>query len=118
MVHPTWQRTRPDDPEDLHNGWSFETGAVASPNGSGSIFVTGCTGDPINNVKTIRDLYEMSHDTSKKYSVPVLWDKVTNTIVNNESSEVIYFYSSICISIDLLNILPILLDFTHVQYRV
>ena len=23
IVHPTWQRTRPDDPEDLHNGWTF-----------------------------------------------------------------------------------------------
>ena len=23
VVHPTWQRTRPDDPEDLHNGWTF-----------------------------------------------------------------------------------------------
>lgn len=23
IVHPTWQRTRPEDPEDGHNGWAF-----------------------------------------------------------------------------------------------
>lgn len=23
IVHPTWQRTKPNDPEDLHNGWTF-----------------------------------------------------------------------------------------------
>ena len=23
IVHPTWQRTRPDDPDDQHFGWVF-----------------------------------------------------------------------------------------------
>ena len=23
ITHPTWQRTRPDDPEDTHCGWTF-----------------------------------------------------------------------------------------------
>lgn len=27
VTHPTWQRTRPDDPDDEHTGWTF-----ASPN--------------------------------------------------------------------------------------
>ena len=34
-------------------------------------------------------LYEKSNDTNGKYSVPVLWDKKTGTIVNNESSEIL-----------------------------
>ena len=88
VAHPTWQRTRVDDPNDLHTGWSLDTGALSSPNGSGIISVTGCTGDPINGAKFIRDLYELSGDNNKKYTVPVLWDKVTKSIVNNESSDV------------------------------
>jgi len=42
----------------------------------------------------VRDLYELSNDTSGKYSVPVLWDKKTKTIVNNESSEIILMFNS------------------------
>ena len=37
----------------------------------------------------MRDIYELSEDVSGKYSVPVLFDKKTNRIINNESSEII-----------------------------
>lgn len=37
----------------------------------------------------MRDLYEMSGDSLGKYSTPVLYDTKTNTIVSNESSEII-----------------------------
>lgn len=89
VVHPTWQRTRAGDPADLHTGWSFAAEALASSTGMSKIEVEGCTGDPINSAKFIRDLYEMSGDTHKKFSVPVLWDKKTKSIVNNESSEIL-----------------------------
>jgi len=43
----------------------------------------------------IRDLYERSNDELKKYSVPVLWDKKTNSIVNNESSEIVRMFTQV-----------------------
>lgn len=55
----------------------------------------GCTADPNIGAKFIRDLYEASGDTHKKYSVPVLWDKKTNSIVNNESSEIIRMFTQV-----------------------
>lgn len=44
--------------------------------------------------KFVRDLYEAAKDTTGKYSVPVLWDKRENTIVNNESSDIIRMFNS------------------------
>ena len=55
VVHPTWARTRANDPNDLHTGWQFRAPgdpAVASPAGYGSFpcdealipdTVNGCT---------------------------------------------------------------------------
>lgn len=38
----------------------------------------------------MQDLYFMvDPEYAGRYTVPVLWDKKTNTIVNNESSEII-----------------------------
>lgn len=54
----------------------------------GQILVDGCTLDPHNPAKSIRDLYELSGDTHGKYTVPVLWDTREMCIVNNESSEI------------------------------
>ena len=43
----------------------------------------------------VADLYEhCDPDYSKTYSVPILWDKETDTIVNNESSIIIDFLNS------------------------
>jgi glutathionyl-hydroquinone reductase len=38
-------------------------------------------------------LYEKSSDTHGKYTVPVLWDKKTGTIVNNESAEIVRMFN-------------------------
>ncbi|CAM6031309.1 unnamed protein product, partial [Sphagnum compactum] len=89
ITHPTWQRTRPNDPDDSHCGWVFNTGVVASPSGYGKFSNSNCTPDKVNNVASIRDLYEMCTDQKAKFTVPVLWDKKTSTIVNNESSEIL-----------------------------
>lgn len=55
----------------------------------------GCEADPNIGALFIRDLYERSNDQLKKYSVPVLWDKKTNTIVNNESSEIVRMFTQV-----------------------
>ncbi|ORY55872.1 glutathione S-transferase [Pseudomassariella vexata] len=53
------------------------------------------TEDPIHGFKTLRELYELvDPGYSGRVTVPVLWDKKTDTLVNNESSEIIrMFYS-------------------------
>eukprot|EP01059_Diplonema_ambulator_P003685 TRINITY_DN133_c0_g1_i2.p1 TRINITY_DN133_c0_g1~~TRINITY_DN133_c0_g1_i2.p1 ORF type:complete len:343 (+),score=133.40 TRINITY_DN133_c0_g1_i2:82-1110(+) len=96
IVHPTWQRTRPDDAEDTHCGWVFHEeakGPVTSSTGHGSIPSTDATVDHLFGKRTLREIYELSNDTLGKYSVPVLFDKERNTIVNNESSEIIEMFA-------------------------
>ncbi|MBR8826558.1 MAG: glutathione S-transferase family protein [Gomphosphaeria aponina SAG 52.96 = DSM 107014] len=49
----------------------------------------GTIPDSVNNKKYLRDVY--AHSDNKytgRVTVPVLWDKQTNTIVNNESREI------------------------------
>jgi putative glutathione S-transferase len=98
VVHPTWQKTKPNDANDKHFGWAFYDSKsripLKNPNGFGSFVADGCEPDPINDAKFVRDLYELSNDQIKKYSVPVLWDKKTSSIVNNESSEIIRMFNS------------------------
>jgi glutathionyl-hydroquinone reductase len=50
-----------------------------------------CTPDPLHpEFKNLSELYLLaSPEYPGRFSVPVLWDKKLNTIVNNESSEII-----------------------------
>ncbi|KAI0090352.1 glutathione S-transferase [Irpex rosettiformis] len=51
--------------------------------------------DLINGAQHIKDLYhKVQPDYDGRYTVPVLWDKKTSTIVNNESSEIIRMFNS------------------------
>jgi putative glutathione S-transferase len=50
--------------------------------------------DPVLGAHSVRELYEYAQDTSGKYTVPLLWDKKLNTIVNNESSDISYMLNS------------------------
>ena len=96
VVHPTWQRTRPDDPEDVHCGWaicSSEDGSLLPSSGHGSVSNAGTSPDPVNSAKTVRELYEIAGDTTCTRSVPVLWDSQRQTIVNNESSEIMRMFN-------------------------
>jgi glutathionyl-hydroquinone reductase len=47
--------------------------------------------DPFHpDVKHLQDLYFIADPRySGRFTVPMLWDKKTNTVVNNESSEII-----------------------------
>lgn len=96
VVHPTWQRTRPNEPEDVHCGWVMcdtQDGWLVPPSGHGSIPNTGTTPNQVNDARTIRELYEMSGDMTGTRSVPVLWDKQRHCIVNNESSEILRMFN-------------------------
>lgn len=69
-------------------GWRF---AKADEKLSGE----NVTPDPVNGVETIRDLYLLAEPNyTGRFSVPVLWDKKTKTIVSNESSEIIRMFAT------------------------
>lgn len=97
IVHPTWQYTRPDQ-DDFHTGWAFcdpSDEDVVPVSGHGLISCAGTIPDSVNSARYVRDLYDFANDTSGKFTVPVLWDKQTGTIVNNESMEIIKMFNSV-----------------------
>ena len=70
-------------PDMLDNGWSFLKNFPKT------------TGDSLYNKKYIHEIYQISDkNVSSKATVPILWDKKTNTIVNNESAEIIRIMNS------------------------
>jgi len=96
-VHPTWRRTSTTDE---HCGWVF-----GDPNGEPFVNTMGHGGpfpaaypgnepDPFGGATTIRQVYERADDKDGKYTVPILWDTQENTIVSNESSEIIRMLTS------------------------
>jgi len=96
IVHPTWRPTKPD--VDAHVGWHFRNpGDDPVPNalGHGSFECDDALiPDTINGAKTVRDLYELANDQTGKYSTPVLWCKNENTIVCNESIDILKIFDS------------------------
>ncbi|MFV1982782.1 MAG: glutathione S-transferase family protein [Thiohalomonadales bacterium] len=53
------------------------------------------TADDVNGKKTLADVYKIADpDFNNVVTVPILWDKKRNTIVNNESSEIIRMFNS------------------------
>jgi putative glutathione S-transferase len=64
-------------------GWSL--------NGS----APGATGDTVNGFQDLREAYQASDSNFKgAITVPVLWDKQTRQIVNNESAEILRMFNS------------------------
>ncbi len=62
-------------------GWTFEPGP-------------GVIVDDVNHVHYLYELYRMADpDYSKRGTVPVLWDKKQNTMVSNESPEIIRMFN-------------------------
>lgn len=68
-------------PDMLENGWTF-----AKEHGG--------TGDPLHHFDFAHQVYT-AHDNSYtgKVTVPILWDKQKNCIVNNESAEIIRMFN-------------------------
>lgn len=70
-------------PEMLSEGWTFETDEH------------GATGDTLYDFPFARDIYlRAQSDMTGRVTVPILWDKKTETIVSNESSEIIRMFNS------------------------
>ncbi len=64
------------------DGWSFAPGEGVIP-------------DPVAKAPFLRDVYSLSDPLySGRVTVPVLWDKKTRRIVNNESADVIRMFNS------------------------
>ena len=62
----------------LENGWELPEGA-----------------DPVNDARFLHQVYTRAlPDYTGRVTVPVLWDKKTNTLVNNESSEIIRMFNA------------------------
>lgn len=70
-------------PDMLGDGWTFETDDH------------GATGDRLHGLPFARDLYTRAKpDVSGRVTVPILWDTKRDTIVSNESSEIIRMFNS------------------------
>ncbi|KAN0084243.1 Glutathione S-transferase, C-terminal-like protein [Tylopilus felleus] len=55
----------------------------------------GADVDPLYNAQHVKDLYfKADPNFGGRFTVPVLWDKKTQTIVNNESSEIIRIFNT------------------------
>ena len=55
----------------------------------------GCIPDTVNGAHYLREVYVRAKaDYTGRVSVPVLWDKATSAIVNNESPEIIRMFNS------------------------
>ncbi|MBO1530790.1 glutathione S-transferase family protein [Psychrobacter sp. F1192] len=64
------------------NGWTFAEGE-------------GVVADPVLNANYLYEVYTAAKpDYTGRVTVPTLWDKKTNTIVSNESSEIIRMFDS------------------------
>lgn len=64
------------------DGWTFEPGEGVVP-------------DCVNNKGFLRDVYIAADaQVTGRVTVPVLWDKTSGTIVNNESSEIIRMFNT------------------------
>jgi len=69
-------------------GWTFDD----IRDGSRS---PGATGDRVNGRAALHEVYTLAKpDYTGRVTVPVLWDKQTGTIVNNESAEIIRMLNS------------------------
>ncbi|KAF1325717.1 Glutathione s-transferase, partial [Globisporangium splendens] len=92
VAHPIFQKTKPNDDSDDHLGWTFVDPAkertIKGVNGQ-EYSTEGATTDPINNVRFVRDLYELVSKEPRRYTVPLLWDKKKQTIVSNESADIL-----------------------------
>ena len=63
-------------------GWTFAAGE-------------GVVADPILNAVNVHEIYTAAQaDYTGRVTVPILWDKKTNTIVSNESPEIIRMFNS------------------------
>ena len=69
------------DPIRINDGWAFSPPQA------------DCTADTVNGTDYLRDVYRRADPMyTGRVTVPVLWDRERETIVNNESSEIIRMF--------------------------
>jgi glutathionyl-hydroquinone reductase len=69
------------DPEMLEHGWSFSQRFALNH-------------DPLHGVRHLYQLYQRARpDYTGRATVPVLWDRVENTIVSNESAQILRMFN-------------------------
>ncbi len=70
-------------PDMLNDGWIFDKS------------FEGATQDDLFGFEYLREVYQKADpNITTSVTVPILWDKKTNTIVNNESSEIIRMFNT------------------------
>ncbi|HLI11318.1 MAG TPA: glutathione S-transferase family protein [Alphaproteobacteria bacterium] len=70
------------DPHMGAEGWAFSDGP-------------GCIPDTVNGKRVLHEIYTLADPRyTGRVTVPVLWDKTSRTIVNNESAEIIRMLNS------------------------
>ena len=70
-------------PDMLEDGWTFRTDE------------NGATGDRLHGLQFLRDLYvKADPHAAGKVTVPVLWDSRNDTVVSNESAEIIRMFNA------------------------
>lgn len=70
-------------PDMLDDGWTFDTN------------FPGATGDKLYDLPFARDIYTKARpDIAGRVTVPILWDKQRETIVSNESAEIIRMFNT------------------------
>jgi putative glutathione S-transferase len=71
------------DPVREDGGWAFTPGK------------DGCTPDTVNGTRYLREVYSMADPGfTGRVTVPVLWDRQAETIVNNESIEIMRMFAT------------------------
>ncbi len=66
----------------LDNGWTFDT-------------ADGSTGEPLFNSHFMHEIYTKADPAfTGRVTVPVLWDKKLNTVVSNESADIIRMFNT------------------------
>eukprot|EP00760_Papus_ankaliazontas_P032506 PhM_4_TR5864/c0_g1_i1/m.19491/K07393/ECM4, yqjG; glutathionyl-hydroquinone reductase len=89
VASPVWGYTKKD--VDDHRGWLFD-----------AQFDSDCTADPVFGSANVRGVYEEAikqlgeegKGIDTRFTVPILFDKETKRIVNNESSEIMRFFNT------------------------
>jgi putative glutathione S-transferase len=78
------------EPSNLEQGWEFAF------IGRNRLRSAGASADPLFSAQYLHQLYHRSDPNySGRVTVPMLWDKKTRTIVNNESSDIMRMFNSL-----------------------
>lgn len=68
----------------LETGWVFREDPA----------FPGCADEPLFGASSVREIYERVDPSAHKFTVPILFDKVSRTIVSNESADITRMFNS------------------------